>query len=47
VLDTNPSLAPTAPGNTVPSTLKDNIEVHAVDTGRWVVPGICNKENGY
>jgi hypothetical protein len=38
VLDTNARLAPSAAGNTVPSPLKDNVEVHAIDTSRWVIP---------
>lgn len=38
VLDPNTRLAPAATGDTVPGTLKDDIEVHAVDTSRWVIP---------
>ena len=33
VLDSNTGLAPAASGNTVPSALKDDVEVHSVDTG--------------
>jgi hypothetical protein len=40
VLDTNTGLAPAAAADAVPSTLKDDIEVHAVNTGRWVIPEI-------
>jgi hypothetical protein len=38
VLDTNTGLAPTAPRNTVPSTLKNDVEVHTVNTSGWVIP---------
>lgn len=38
VLDPNTGLAPAATGDTVPSTLKDDVEVHAVDTSRWIIP---------
>ena len=40
VLNTDTGLAPAAARHAVPSTLKDNIEVHAVDTSRWVIPEI-------
>jgi hypothetical protein len=45
VLDTNTGLAPAAAGNTVPGTLKDDVEVHAVDTGRWVIPEIMQQRD--
>ena len=33
VLDPNTGLAPSASGDTVPSALKDDVEIHSVDTG--------------
>jgi len=45
VLDTNTGLAPAAAGNTVPGTLKDDVEVHAIDTGRWVIPEIMQQRD--
>ena len=45
VLDTNTGLAPAPAGDTVPSTLKNNVEVHAVDTGRWVIPEIMQQRD--
>jgi hypothetical protein len=42
-VDANAGLAPAAAGNTVPSTLQNNIEVHTIDTSGWVIPDKSSK----
>lgn len=43
LVDPNAGLASAAAGNTVASTLKNNVEVHTIDTSRWVIPDKAKK----
>ena len=38
LVDTNTGLAPAAAGDTVPSTLQNDVEVHTIDTSGRVIP---------
>jgi hypothetical protein len=42
-VDANAGLAPAAAGNTVPSTLQNDVEVHTIDTSGWVIPDKSSK----
>jgi hypothetical protein len=44
VLDAHPGLASASTSNTIPSSLKNDIEVHAVNTSWWVIPGKKGKQ---
>ena len=43
LVDANAGLAPAAAGNTVSSTLQNDVEVHTIDTSGWVVPDKATK----